>query len=148
MPALIPAEFHILPDWTIFIQLGIFVLAVAALDFFLFEPVLKLIDRRREFTDDSRAEVARLLDEAESLEAKRGRAIENALRHTAKERAHRIATARLEAERIIAEARLEARWFLSSTEMFIESSEESIAAEMNLQADMLSDDIISKGGCG
>ena len=133
---------HVLPNWTLGVQLCIFLVAVALLNLLIFGPVLKVMDRRRELTAEAAAQAQNLNQEAEGLEARRTEVLSRALAETHAWRAKRIVDTQLAAERIVAEARLEAQWFLETTEMFIQSSEESIVEAMNTKADELAETIV------
>ena len=136
------AAVHVLPNWTLGVQLGIFIACVVLLNLFVFRPLLKVMDRRGELTTDAQAQAQSLNQEADGLDARRTEVLSQALSETHAWRVKRISEAHLEVERIVSEARLEAQWFLETTEMFIQSSEESIVEAMNTKAEELADTIV------
>lgn len=138
------AAVHVLPNWTLGVQLCIFIACVVLLHLFVFKPVLKVMDRRGELTTDAQDQAQSLNQEADELDARRTEVLSQALSETHAWRAKRISEAHLEAERIVSEARLEAQWFLETSEMFIQSSEESIVEAMNTKAEELADTIVQQ----
>lgn len=144
MLGVLAAEIHLMPDWTVLVQLGIFLSVLAVLAIFVFRPVLRIIDRRRLFTAEAREEAGKLIAEAAELEAKHTQAIAAALREGEAMRAQKVAANQTEAERIVAAARDEARRLVDSTEVSVESSEEAAAGEIRRQAEAMAQEIAAK----
>lgn len=138
------AAVHVLPNWTLGVQLVIFLVAVALLNLLVFKPVLKAMDKRRELTIDAATQAQSLNQESDELDARRTEVLSQALAQTHAWRAQRIDDTRLAAEKVVAEAKLEAQWFLEASEMFIQSSEESIVDAMNTKADELAETIVQQ----
>ena len=144
MLGVLAAEIHLMPDWTVLVQLGIFLSVLAVLAFFVFRPVLRIIDRRRLFTAEARAEAGSLAAEAAELEAQHARAIAAALSEGEAMRAQKVAANQAEAERIVAAAREQARRLVDSTEVSVESSEEAAAGEIRRQAEAMAGEIVAR----
>jgi len=137
-------EIHLMPDWTIFVQLGIFLLSAAVLTFFVFRPVLRLFDRRRGYTSDAEIEAGRLNGEAESLEFSCNKLLTEALENAHIRKSKEIAMANSEAERIVSDARIRAKQIAEETDISIYTSEKSVMEEMKINAEMLAGDMISR----
>lgn len=144
MLAIVASDIQLMPDWTFFVQLGFFILAALILNYLVFRPMLRLFDMRKEYTGDAEAEARYLNEESNRLDALRLEALSAALGEAQEERSARLAEARLSAERLIGDARAEAKKLFDKTEYSIESSERSIAEGMDLQAERLSEMIISQ----
>ena len=144
MLGVLAVEIHLMPDWTVLVQLGIFLSVLAVLTLFVFRPVLRVIDRRRAFTAEARAEAGSLGAEAAELEAQRAQAIAAALREGEAMRAQKVAANQTEAERIVAAAREQARRLVDSTEVSVESSEEAAAGEIRRQAEAMAGEIVAR----
>jgi|SRR5262245_37533105 len=56
---------NLVPDITLFFQLGVFLTVLFALNFLLFKPLLKVMDKRKAATEGVKEEVARLRQEAD-----------------------------------------------------------------------------------
>jgi F-type H+-transporting ATPase subunit b len=141
---LLAAQIRLVPDWTIFLQIGIFLSVVFALNALLFKPLLKLIDRRKAFTSDASQEALRLNTEAEQLEVGRHEVLGMALKEAQAERARRTAGALREADKIISEARATRSAVISASLISIESAEKSIVEEMDKSSNELADRIVAK----
>jgi F-type H+-transporting ATPase subunit b len=57
----------LMPNQTFFIQMGIFLFSMALLNFLVFRPVLKILAKRKELTEDARLEAARLDIETQAM---------------------------------------------------------------------------------
>lgn len=57
------------PDITLLYQLGIFIFAMVVMSNLIFKPVLKLITRRKELTDQTKAEAQELQTKTEGMVA-------------------------------------------------------------------------------
>lgn len=144
MLAVLGMEIHLMPDWTVILQLAIFLAATAVLYFFIFRPTLKIIDRRRYFTSKARSDAQDLNAKADSLDNERKTSIVAALKTAEAESAAKILKARQDADKIVAASRSEARSILDSAEKSIQSSEKSLDKEIGKQADILANDIVAR----
>ena len=138
------AAIHMLPNWTVGVQLVVFITAFVILSRYIFKPMLRVIEMRRSVTDGADDEANRINVEAGNLEEKRVRVLREALSSLQDERAQRISQARIKAEKMIEETRQESQWFLETSDMFIEASEKSIADDMVDRADLLAKDIAAR----
>lgn len=102
------AEIRMMPDWTVAIQLCIFLFVMIVLTVFVFNPLLKLFERRRRFTSDAAAESARLLADADGMLNQGRDDLTRALSEAHAERARKLEDARRQAEKVTQEARLKA----------------------------------------
>ena len=143
MLGLIAAEIRLAPDWTAFVQLGVFLSVLLVLYVFVFRPTLRIIDRRKAFTADARAEGDRLRAEGDRLEAERTSGLTGALRDAEAERANLIAKARAEAESLVAKARAEAHAAMSSAEAAAKKAGGASEADVMKSAEALARDIAS-----
>lgn len=141
---MLATEIRLMPDWTVAVQLFIFLLTMAVLYIFVFRPALKIMDRRRSFTEDAKAMAERLSSEAEGLERGRERKISETIAGAASDRSLAMAKANREADRIITEARIEAKRLIDSTEVSVEISEDRVSAEMARQAELISKQVVAK----
>lgn len=144
MLAVMAVKIELMPDWTIFVQLGVFLSTLVVLNLLVFRPVLRIIDRRRTFTDDARADAEQKNAEAARLEDERSRAITTAIREGEVLRDGKVAASRKEAEAIVAEARESAKRLLDSTEISIESSEEAARSIISREAEGLAEEIANR----
>jgi len=64
---MLAAEIQLLPDYTLFFQLGIFLLVAFSLSHFVFKPVLKIVKLRRSKTEGDRLKIQELNQKTESL---------------------------------------------------------------------------------
>ncbi len=96
---------NLAPDITLFFQLAIFLTVLAALNFLLFKPLLRVFDKRKGATEGVKDEVLRLKQEAEQkLKEYEDRMSQARLQGAAhKEKIKK--TGEEEASRIIAQAR-------------------------------------------
>lgn len=133
-----------MPDWTVFVQLGIFLSTLAVLNFFVFGPVLRTLDRRRKFTEERRAEAERINAEAETLERHTAVRLSVELEKIAKENDLKMASANREAEKIVRAARVEAKKISDTADASIAFSEEQVADEIKKGAEELADDIVHR----
>jgi F-type H+-transporting ATPase subunit b len=144
MLAIVAAEMNLMPDWTIVVQLGIFLCTLAILTVFIFKPVLRILDRRKSFTEGAYSEAQMLGEEAARLDAERSRAVAMALSEAKSEADRHVADTHRQAEGQLAEARVKAKQLLDTAEVSVESSEESVVAEMRRRADELAQEIVSR----
>lgn len=144
MIAVLGMEIHLMPDWTVLCQLGIFLVAIAVLYFFIFKPTLRILDRRKHFTSMARSGAHDINARADGLDNERKISIVAALKNAEAEAEARILKARQEAEKIVSASRAEARRALDLAEESIESSEKSIGGEIAKQADIIANDIVAR----
>ncbi|HPM40860.1 MAG TPA: ATP synthase F0 subunit B [bacterium] len=138
------AKINIMPDWTVFVQLGVFLLTLLVLNFLVFRPVLRVLDRRRSFTEDARNDAAEKNLESEKLEKEREAAITEAYKEAEVMREAKIAAKRREAEAIVADAKTRMQGLLDSTEVSVETSESAAASEISRRAEELAKGIVSR----
>lgn len=137
----VSADIHLMPDWTFFVQLGIFLLAAAMMYLFIVRPIQKVLDMRKLYTKDADSNAEMLNAESAALERERIEAIEKALRKAHEARESSIASAKERAGEIINEARIEARRIVDDADVSIDSSRRMIVDEMGSQADELAKEI-------
>jgi len=140
--AIVATKIHLMPNWTIAVQLGIFLSALVVLNFLVFRPIMHIFDTRRKYTSDAEDNEMALSGESERLERSRTGALSDALAEAQLARAKAISRAQSEGEQIIADAREDARLLALETEVSIESSERSIFEEMNEEANEISEEIV------
>lgn len=138
------SEIRIIPDWTILIELAIFLFVVLVINAFIVRPMMRIMDRRRAFTVDASEEAERLNEEAGQLDQGRHEVLAMALREAQTERDRRTAAALREADRIKAEARARMDDTIASTEISVESSDRSIYEEMDERSRELAEEIVKR----
>ncbi|MFH0800622.1 MAG: hypothetical protein V2A66_10655 [Pseudomonadota bacterium] len=143
MLAVLGAEIHLMPDWTVAVQLCVFFSAAAAIHFFVLRPVLRIIDQRKKLTSGAREDASLLAAESAALEAERVAAVSKALADANAERTTKLAEARIAAGKIVAEARAEAK-NIAGMSRAGKPSEESIAAEVGKRSSELAREIVSR----
>lgn len=143
MLAMIAVDIHLMPDWTILVQLGVFLMAAFVLNFLVFKPIFNTFDLRSKYTRDAEAMGEKLGLEAERLEQTRLGKLTDALSEAQAKRSQSLIETRVKAEGIIAEAFEDARGMIERTELSISSSERSIFQEMDAQAEKLSEGIVA-----
>lgn len=137
-------EINLIPDWTTFVQLAIFLSTLVVLNFFVFRPTLRTLDRRREFTEERRVEAEKLGAEAEFLEKEMASKLSAEIESLTKENNIRIAAANRDAEKTVRAARLKAKEISDSADHSIAVSEERLALEMKKSAAELAGDIVRR----
>jgi F-type H+-transporting ATPase subunit b len=138
------AEIRIIPDWTILIELAIFIIVIIVLNAFVIRPMLRVMDRRREFTVDASEEAEKLSNDAEQLEQGRHEVLAMALREAQSDRDERTQHTLREADRIKADALSRMDETTSSSEVSVEAAEGSIIEEMNQRSRELADEIVAR----
>ncbi len=138
------AKINIMPDWTVFVQLGVFLLTLLVLNFLVFRPVLRVLDRRRSFTEDARKDAAEKNLESDRLEDEREAAITKAYKEAEAMREEKVAAKRKEAEKIVSDAKTRMQGLLDSTEVSVETSESAAAQEISKRAEELAKEIVSR----
>lgn len=137
-------EINLIPDWTTFVQLAIFLSTLVVLNFFVFRPTLRTLDRRREFTEGRRVEAEKIGAEAELLEKEMASKLSAEIENLTKENNRRIAAANRDAEKTVRTARLKAKEISDSADLSIAVSEERLALEMKKNAAELAGDIVRR----
>jgi F-type H+-transporting ATPase subunit b len=125
------AAIRLLPDWTLVVQLVIFLIVLAVLSTFVIQPMLKLMDRRRSFTGDAMQSAAKFSADADQLEVGRREMMSMALREAQAKHEACLQSCRRDADRTIAEARVGVTELLRHGIHSIESAE--TLAEIDLQ---------------
>lgn len=137
-------EIRILPNWTVLIELAIFLFVLAITNALIFQPMLRIMEKRKAFTIDSSEEAERLTKDANQLEAGRKEVLGMALREAQAERERNIGAALREADNIKAAARSRMNEIISATEISMAPSEKSIVEELDKRAAELADMIVSR----
>jgi len=135
------AAIQMLPDWTLVVQLLLFLAAFGILSGYIFKPMLRVIRMRENVTEGADRDASRINMEASDLEEKQVKILNDALSSFHDERASRISEAKLKSEEMIAETHQESQWFLETSDMFIEASEKSVAHEMVVRSKELASEI-------
>ena len=138
-------EIRIIPDWTILIEIVVFLFVILVLNALVLRPMLRVMDKRKAFTIDASDEAGKLNQEADQLEAGRREVLAMAIREAQAERDEKTQKTLREADRIKAEARSKMDEMISSSEVSIEQSgDRSIVEEMSERSRELSDVIVRK----
>lgn len=142
MLLILATEVNLMPDWTVTVQLGIFLATVASLTFFIFKPVLKIIEERKRFTNYKQSESQRLDKEFEKLNKFRTSEITKALNIVATENLLTVEKTKKRIEDMIKSAQTEAKKILDKTDVSIGVSEGKVENLINQQATVLADEIV------
>ncbi len=138
------AEIRIIPDWTILIEIVVFLSVILVLNSLVLRPMLRVMDKRREFTVDASEEAENLIEDSNQLDEGRREVLAMALREAQAERDRRIAETLRNADGVVAEARSRMNKMISSTEVSIESTERSIVEELEGRSNELADMIVKR----
>lgn len=138
------SEIRIIPDWTILIEIAVFLFVLIVLNLLVMRPMLRIIDKRREFTTDASEEAGKLSADASQLDDGRHEVLTMALREAQKERDERTFEALREADRIKAEAISRMDKMTSSSEISIETGDRSIVEELNERSQELAREIVER----
>jgi len=138
------AEIRIIPDWTILIEIVVFLSVIIVLNSLVLRPMLRVMDKRREFTVDAKEEADNLIEDSDQLDEGRREVLAMALREAQAERDRRIAETLRNADGVVAEARSRMDKMISSTEVSIESTERSIVEELEGRSNELADMIVKR----
>ena len=141
---LLASGIKVTPDSTFFIELGIFLSAVFVLNSFIFKDALKNIELRKSKTDGAILETEKLSESASKIEEARKTIINEALKEAHAESAARINEARLKAERMISEARKEAKWIEDKEAAALAEEQIDVSQEIESQSDIVARDLIGK----
>ncbi|MCX7944299.1 MAG: ATP synthase F0 subunit B [Deltaproteobacteria bacterium] len=131
-------------DYTLFIQLILFVVLVVSLKFILFDPYLKRLKKRDEVLVGYRKEAEEINRRVEEL-SKRFDELVKSAREEARAEYEKIKDeANLEREEIIHKARLEVAEIIEKGRESLRRDKEKIMAEASIQVDMISKQIAEK----
>lgn len=144
MLAMVSVEINLMPNWTFFVQLGIFLSSAIVLNIFVIRPVLRIFDRRSEYTIDAESEAAELNDESEQIESTCDRAIREVLREAHIQRAMCVAKARADADMMAENAKRESKQIAMETDISIDSSEKSISDDIAKNSRIIADEIVAR----
>lgn len=144
MLAAYSAEIHLMPDWTFFVQLGIFFFAAVVMNSFMFKPMLRLLKKRREYTVDAQERAASIDAAADELERQTAMKLSEAAKEIQDAREDRIAGVYKETLKIISDAKALAKKRKKDTETAIEASKHAIAADIARQVGSIADDVVLK----
>ncbi len=96
---------QILPDLTLVIQIGLFLLFIWVMNALLFRPTLRVIEDRQERIEGARLRAGELQERIEETVAKHAAQIRDARMNGERERARLVQEATAEEERIASEGR-------------------------------------------
>lgn len=125
---------NLIPDRTVIPQLFIFLAVTAVLTIFVFRPLLKIMDARREKTGLLEEEAARLVSESESMEREYEETLAAARIDGERTERELVRLGESEAQTIIAGAKEESR--RRTARLKDEISKESVGARGRLTSDV------------
>jgi F0F1-type ATP synthase membrane subunit b/b' len=137
---------RLMPDWTVTVQLLIFVSVMTALTFLVIRPTIRIIDRRKQFTSDAAEEAEKLFAEAEQLRAGRREALAMSLKDAHAEYEKRTAEARKSADAITEAARAKVADILRGEAKSIASSEVVGDKDLDARVKEISREIVARVG--
>ncbi len=144
MIAVANESFRLMPDWTLLPQTAIFLAVVASLSVLVFRPVRKIIQRRREFTVEAKADADLLLEEALQLAIGRDEVLAMVLAEAQVDRDKKLATAYRDADRMTAEARENARKILATNAVTVEAVKKSLGQGAGASATDIAESIVDR----
>lgn len=138
------AEIRIIPDWTVLIEIVVFLFVILVINAFVIRPMLRIMSKRRAFTVDASDEARKLGYEADQLDEGKREVLSMSLREAQADRDEKTQKTLREADRIKAEARSKMDEIISSTEVSMESGDRSIVEEMGERSRELADMIVER----
>lgn len=141
---LLATEINLFPDKTIFIQLGIFLVVLFALNALVFQPVLKILRLRRSKTEGDRekledlnrqtTQIVKEYEDKMSQAKAEAFAMKEAIRKEGE----------LQGQRIVQEARAASLAQIEKMKQEIQSAAQKTGEELERQSDLLSRNIAEK----
>ncbi|MFA4974199.1 MAG: ATP synthase F0 subunit B [bacterium] len=144
MIAVANESFRLVPDWTLLPQTAVFLAVVVGLSVLVFRPVRKIIQRRREFTIEAKADAEVLAEEALQLAIGRDEVLAMVLTEAQVDRDKKLAAAYREADRMTAEARENARKVLSANAVTVEAMKKSLEQDAGVHAADIAESIVDR----
>lgn len=135
---------HLLPNWTIFVQLGIFIVALIIIKVFMLEPALRVISLRRAYSEGAKREAELLEDKARDLDERRQSILKKEIDESQLIRSESVATANIAHTSILRAAREDVKKLFESSAISIDSSEKTIHEAMEKKADDLAGEIVAR----
>ncbi len=140
------------PDWTFFIQIGIFLFLVIFLSKVLFKPVIKVMDAREDMHKGPRAKAAELEKKVETLKEEVYGAIALAKEGAEKTRLDVLSGARETESRILEDNKKEVSEFLDKSRKDILAQVENASKELEKEGEklgkVLADKLVASGQKG
>lgn len=135
---------EIFPDKRIFIQIALFALLIAPINKLLFQPVMRVLEERREQIEGSRERAETMQAEAESVLKAYEAALSGAREQVENERKVRVEAARDERTRLTATARAGAEERITRARGEVASALEQARAQMKRETDELAREAASR----
>lgn len=136
--------FVLVPNWTVLVQMGIFVIVALALNHLVFKPILKILRKREEATKGTLAQAVRLETEAQLKLEEHKSSIAKALEEARALKEEAIRQGGLRKEKMITEVRQEINRGLVSARKQIETDVEAAKAKLTEEVGTLSKKITEK----
>lgn len=142
----------IVPDWTFFVQIGVFLFLLVFLSKVLFKPVMKVLEEREEMHKGPSAEAARLKEEVDDLKKEVYGAIALAKEEAEKTRGEVLSEARKTEAEILAMSKKETTEFLEKSRKEVlaqvQSAKKDLKSEGEKLGKVLADKLVASGGQG
>jgi F-type H+-transporting ATPase subunit b len=135
---------EIFPDKRIFIQIALFALLIAPMNKFLFQPVMRVLEERREQIEGARARAETMQAEADSVLKSYEASLTGAREKVENERKVRVESARDERTRLTATARAGAEERIMSARSEVATALEQARAQMKRETDELAREAASR----
>ncbi len=135
---------EIFPDKGIFIQVALFALLIAPINKFLFQPVMRVLEERREQIEGARARAEAMQKDANAVLAKYETAVLGAREEVENERKARVESARDERAKLTTQARSGAEAQVTQARSDVASALEDARNQLRTEATELAREAASR----
>ena len=144
MMAVANESFSLIPDWTLLLQAANFFIVVAALSLLVFRPLQKVIERRRAFTTEAKADADRLLEDASQIDIGRKKVLAMALSEAQADREKMLAEAYHDKDILTAEAREKAHKTLAENAIEVDAIRKSLDQDVDRRVSEIAKEIVER----
>lgn len=137
-------QIHLAPDKTAFVQLVTFLAVLAGLSFFIFKPIRKIIEARRDRTEKLLNEAKAIEDRVKASSEEYFQQIESAKMSAAEEKEKMHQMGLKEDAAIRAKARFEANDIINTARIKIEDAKVKTIEDLENDIPKLAEEIIAK----
>lgn len=141
---LLEAEIRLLPDWTFFVQLAIFLVVMVCLNGLVFQPVLRLLRLRKSRTEGDRKRIEELKEKTQDLMKEYAQKIQEAKREAFIMKEALRKEGNEQGQKIIQEAKQAGLTQIEKAKTEIEGLAKTCTEQLETHADVLSRQIAEK----
>lgn len=135
---------QLLPDWTVFVQLGIFLLVAVALNALVFRPVFRIMALRRERTKGEMEKIEKLKQKTEAMLVEYEKKLQGAKREAFQMKEAIRKEGEAQAQQLLQEARSAGRTELEQVKKELEASVDQARQKLQGEAANLSEMMVEK----